>query len=174
MKLSGRKFFQPLRSAWNPPIGDALKTCALVSPGSRWLASIYIKSLRTCRLHGGDLCAEMFRKSALQQPARPFLQKPPRTSIFDRRDGVSRPVPHLTARPRRVFQPLRRSRPSGSIGLCAGSYCRWPGSGRSESWVIRAKAPPHTRLQVSGGGDGANCEKSTGYFILYETTSLLT
>ena len=36
-----------------------------------------------------------------------------------------------TARPHRIFQPLRRSRPAGSIGLCAGSYCRWPGSSRS-------------------------------------------
>ena len=65
-------------------IGDALKTCALVSPGSRRLTSIYIKSLRTCRLHGGDLCAEMFRKSPLRSPARPFSQKPPRTSFFNR------------------------------------------------------------------------------------------
>ena len=39
--------------------------------------------------------------------------------------------PPRTARPHRIFQPLRRSRPAGSIGLCAGSYCRWPGSSRS-------------------------------------------
>ena len=39
--------------------------------------------------------------------------------------------PARTARPHRIFQPLRWSRPSGSIGLCAGSYCRWPGSSRS-------------------------------------------
>ena len=153
MKLSGRKFFQPLRSAWNPPIGDALKTCALVSPGSRRLTSIYIKSLRTCRLHGGDLCAEMFRKSALQPPVRPFSQKPSRTSFSDRCVLLGLPGP------------------PGPIGF----FNRCDGVGRPQRDLdATRKSPAPYPASSFRGGDGANCEKSTGYFILYETTSLLT
>ena len=132
MKLSGRKFFQPLRSAWNPPIGDALKTCALVSPGSRRLTSIYIKSLRTCRLHGGDLCAEMFRKSPLRSPARPFSQKPPRTSFFNRH-GPSGPSDFSTVAVesagrqyrvvRRLLLPVAELRRSGR--MTAGMATGW-------------------------------------------------
>ena len=143
MKLSGCKFFQPLRSAWNPPIGDALKTCALVSPGSRRLTSIYIKSLRTCRLHGGDLCAEMFRKSPLQPPARPFSQKPPRTSFFDRH-GPSGPSDFSTVAVESAGRQYR---------------------------VVRRLLLPVAGLQPQrqdDGGDGnrvANCKSSTTNII---------
>ena len=113
------------------------RTCALAFPGSRWLTSICVMYLLTCRLLRGDLCAGMFRKSPLRSPVRPFSQEPPRTSFFNRHAQVSSTAtdkflrPSRTARPHRIFQPLRRSRPSGSIGLHAGSYCRWPGSSRS-------------------------------------------
>ena len=140
MKLSGRKFFQPLRSAWNPPIGDALKTCALVSPGSRRLTSIYIKSLRTCRLHGGDLCAEMFRKSPLQPPARPFSQKPPRTSFFDRH-GPSGPSDFQYRVVRRLLLPVAGLQPQRQDdGGDGNRVANWASAMRGIDSTTRATA----------------------------------